>query len=131
MRRISALSTRRALALPAGDTTAALIEFASGATGTLATTLKTPFDWRLAVYGENAWAASVSETRLVVCRAGGAPEATDFIPANHLGENLEAFAAAALGGDQFPIDPGGILQTVSALDAVFRSVGADGAWQAV
>jgi predicted dehydrogenase len=131
MRRISALSTRRALALPTGDTTAALIEFANGATGTLATTLKTPFEWRLAVYGDNAWAASVSETRVVVCRAGGAPEVTDFMPANHLGENVEAFAAAALGRDQFPIDPAGILQTVAALDAVFRSVAADGAWQAV
>lgn len=131
MRRISALSTRRALALPTGDTTAALIEFASGATGTLATTLKTPFAWRLAVYGEHAWAASVSETRLITCRAGGEPEVTDLPPADHLGENVEAFAAAALGGDKFPIDPAGILQTVAALDAVFRSVEADGAWQTV
>jgi predicted dehydrogenase len=131
MRRISALSKRRALALATGDTTAALIEFANGATGTLATTLKTPFVWRLAVYGENAWAESVSETRLVVCRAGAEPETKDFAAGNHLGENLEAFAAAALGRGAFPIDAAGILQTVSALDAVFRSAEADGAWQAV
>ncbi|HEY2137718.1 MAG TPA: Gfo/Idh/MocA family oxidoreductase [Xanthobacteraceae bacterium] len=131
MRRISALSKRRALSLPTGDTTAALIEFASGATGTLATTLKTPFMWRLAVYGENAWAESVSETRIVVCRAGAEPETKNFPAANHLGENLEAFAAAALGRGAFPIDAAGILQTASALDAVFRSVEADGAWQVV
>ncbi len=131
MRRISALSKRRALPLPTGDTTAALVEFESGATGTLATTIKTPFEWRLAVYGESAWAQSVSETRLVVFRAGGEPEVTDFPPANHLGENVELFAAAALGREKFPIRPAGILQTVSALDAVFRSVEADGAWQAV
>jgi predicted dehydrogenase len=131
MRRVSALSKRRALSLATGDTTAALIEFANGATGTLATTLKTPFVWRLAVYGENAWAESVSETRLVVCRAGGEPETRDFPAANHLGQNLEAFAAAALGRGAFPIDAAGILQTASALDAVFRSVEADGAWQAV
>ena len=67
----------------------------------------------------------------MVCRAGGEPEVTDFSPANHLGENVEAFAAAALGGEKFPSDPAGILQTVSALDAVFRSVEADGGWQAV
>jgi predicted dehydrogenase len=131
MRRISALSKRRALALPTGDTTAALLEFESGATGTLATTLKTPFEWRLAVYGENAWAASVSETRLVTCRAGGEPLVTDFPPANYLGENVELFAAAALGRETFPIDAAGILQTISALDAVFRSVDVDGAWQRV
>jgi predicted dehydrogenase len=131
MRRVSALSKRRALSLATGDTTAALIEFANGATGTLATTLKTPFVWRLAVYGENAWAESVSETRLVVCRAGAEPGIRDFPAANHLGQNLEAFAAAALGRGAFPIDAAGILQTASALDAVFRSAEADGAWQAV
>jgi predicted dehydrogenase len=131
MRRISALSKRRALALPTGDTTAALIEFANGATGTFATTLKTPFAWRLAVYGENVWAESVSETRLVTHRSTGEPEIEDFPAVDHLGENLEAFAAAALGRSAFPIDPAGILQTASALDAVFRSVDADGAWQDV
>ena len=64
MRRVSALSKSRVLNLPAGDTTAALIEFENGATGTLATTLKTPYAWRIAIYGENAWAESVSETRV-------------------------------------------------------------------
>jgi predicted dehydrogenase len=131
MRRISALSTRRALPLPTGDTTAALVEFENGVTGTFATTLKTPFCWRLAVYGEHAWAASVSETRLLVCRAGGEPEARDFPPANHLGENVEAFAAAVPGRGKVPIDAAGILQTAAALDAVFRSVEAGGAWQTV
>jgi predicted dehydrogenase len=129
IRRVSALSKRRALALPTGDTTAALLEFANGATGTLATTLKTPFAWRLAVYGENLWAESVSETRLVVHRSTGEPVIEDFPAVNHLGENLEAFAVAALGRGTFPIDPAGILQTAAALDAVFRSVEADGAWQ--
>jgi predicted dehydrogenase len=131
VRRVAALSRRRALALPTGDTTAALLEFATGATGTLATTLKTPFVWRLAVYGENAWAESVSETRLVLRRAGAEPEVRDFPAANHLGENLEAFAAAALARRPFSIEPAGILQTASALDAIFRSVDADGAWQTV
>jgi len=131
IRRVSALSKRRALALPTGDTTAALLEFANGASGTLATTLKTPFAWRLAVYGENAWAESVSETRLVIRRAGGEPETRDFPPVNHLGQNLDLFAAAALGRGAFPIDADGILQTVSALEAVFHSAEADGAWHVV
>jgi len=74
---------------------------------------------------------SSSETRLIVCRADGEPQVTDFSPANHLGENVELFAAAALGREKFPIDAAGILQTVAALDAVFRSVDADGAWQVV
>jgi predicted dehydrogenase len=131
MRRIAALSTRRTLPLPSGDTSSALIEFANGATGTLATTLKTPFVWRLAVYGADAWAESASETRLIVRRAGKEPEIRDLPPDNHLGRNVEAFANAVLGRGTFPIDPAGILQTVAALEAVFKSVDARGAWQDV
>src|SRR5674476_117087 len=96
MKRISALSKARAVQLPAGDTTAALIEFENGATGTLATTLKTPFDWRIAVYGENCRAESVSETRAIVRRAGQEPEVIDRPADNHLGRNLDYFAKAAL-----------------------------------
>ena len=131
MRRISALSKARALKLPTGDTTAALIEFENGATGTLATTLKTPFDWRIAVYGENCRAESVSETRAIVRRAGQEPEIIDRPADFHLGRNLDYFAKATLGQGTFPISPAGILQTAAALEAVFKSVDADGTWMTV
>lgn len=126
--RVSALSKHRALKLATGDTTAALVEFVNGATGNLATTLKTPFIWRLAVFGENAWAESVSETRAVLHRPTGEPEVRDFTPNNHLGLNLTQFAVAASNRRPFAIDHAGIVATVAALDAVFRSVDADGAW---
>ena len=131
MKRICALSTTRALKVPAGDTTAALIEFESGATGTLGTTIKTPFDWRIAVYGENCRAESVSETRVIVRYAGKEPEVIDRPADNHLGRNLDYFARAALGQGTFPIPPAGILQTASALEAVFKSADANGAWMMV
>jgi predicted dehydrogenase len=131
MRRVSALSKQRTLRMPAGDTTAALIEFSSGVTATLATTLKTPFIWRIAVHGSDARAESVSETRLIAQRPGQEAEVKDFPSNNHLGMNLENFAAAALGQREFPIDHAGIVHTVAALEAVFRSVDANGAWQAV
>ncbi len=131
MKRISALSKARALKLPTGDTTAALIEFENGATGTLATTIKTPFDWRIAVYGEKARAESVSETRAIVRRAGKEPETIDRPADNHLGRNLDYFAKAALGQGAFPISPASILQTAAALEAVFKSVDANGKWMAV
>ena len=131
MKRISALSKARALKLPTGDTTAALVEFESGATGTLGTTIKTPFEWRIAVYGEHCRAVSVSETRAIVHYAGKEPETIDRPADNHLGRNLDYFAKAALGQGTFPISPAGILQTASALEAVFKSVDANGAWTAV
>ncbi|MBI4365977.1 MAG: Gfo/Idh/MocA family oxidoreductase [Deltaproteobacteria bacterium] len=131
IKRVAALSKARALKVPTGDTTSALIEFESGATGTLATTIKTPFDWRIAVYGETCRAESVSETRAVIHRAGKELEIIDRPADNHLGRNLDYFAKAALGQGAFPISPEGILQTASALEAVFKSVDADGAWMAV
>lgn len=131
MQRVSALSKARALKLPTGDSTAALIEFASGATGVLGTTIKTPFRWRIAVFGENCWAESVSETKLIVRRAGKEPEVFDYPADNHLGRNLDYFAKAAMGQGTFPIPPDGILQTAAALEAVFKSVDANGAWMEV
>lgn len=131
MKRISALSKARALKLATGDTTSALVEFENGATGTLATTMKTPFDWRIAIYGENCRAESVSETRAIVRYAGKEPEVIDRPPDNHLGRNLDYFAKAVLGQGAFPIPPAGILQTAAALEAVFKSVDANGAWMTV
>ena len=55
----------------------------------------------------------------------------DHPPDNHLGRNLDYFAKAALGQGAFPISPAAILQTAAALEAVFKSVDADGAWMAV
>jgi predicted dehydrogenase len=131
MKRISALSTARAMKVPAGDTTAALIEFENGSTGTLGTTLKTPFRWRIAIFGENCWAESVTETRAIVHYAGREVEIIDRPADNHLGRNLDYFAKAAMGQGAFPISPAGILQTAAALEAVFKSADADGAWTMV
>ncbi len=131
MKRISALSKARVMKLPTGDTTAALIEFENGATGTLGTTMKTPFRWRIAIFGENCWAESVSETRAIVRRAGQEPEVIERPADNNLGRNLDYFAKAVMGQGAFPIPPAGILQTAAALEAVFKSADANGAWMSV
>ena len=131
MKRVAALSKARVLQVPAGDTTAALVEFENGATGTLATTLKTPFVWRIALYGENCWVESVSETRAIVRHAGKEPEVIDKPADNHLGRNLDYFAKAVMGQGAFPISADGILQTAAALEAVFKSADAGGAWMEV
>jgi predicted dehydrogenase len=131
MQRIAALSTRRVLPLASGDTTAAIIEFASGATGTLSTTLKTAYIWRVTIYGSEAWAESTSETGLTLHRIGRGSEQIELPSTNHIRANLESFAAAALGTGAYHIDDAGILHTVSALEAVFRSANTLGEWQPV
>ena len=132
MENVSALSTHRILPFAAGDTTQAFLSFRNGATATISTTLKTPgFVWRLAIYGSDMWAESLSETRIVTCRTKGQPETFEAPSTNHIGMNIESFARAALGEGQFHIDDDGILHTVAALEAVFRSADANGAWQRI
>jgi predicted dehydrogenase len=131
MQRIAALSTRRTLPLASGDTTSALFEFKNGATGTLATTLKTPYLWRLAIYGSDLWAESLNETTIATRRPGRGMETIELDKTNHIGLNLESFARAALGQGAYQIDDEGILHTVATLDALFRSTAANGAWQEI
>jgi predicted dehydrogenase len=132
MEKVSALSTHRILPFAAGDTTQAFLAFRNGATATISTTLKTPgFVWRLAVYGSEMWAESLSETKVVICRAKGEPQTFEAPQTNHIGMNIESFARAALGEGSFHINDDGILHTVAALEAVFRSADAGGAWQQI
>jgi predicted dehydrogenase len=132
MEKVSALSTHRILPFAAGDTTQAFLAFRNGATATISTTLKTPgFVWRLAVYGSEMWAESLSETKVVICRAKGEPQTFEAPQTNHIGMNIESFARAALGDGRFHIDDDGILHTVAALEAVFLSADANGAWQQI
>ncbi len=132
MASVSALSTKRILPFASGDTTQAMLEFRNGATGTIATSLKVPgFVWRLAVYGSDMWAESLSETKVTICRRDGIPETLEVPQTNHIGANLDSFAAAALGQGKFQIDDAGILHTVAALEAVFESAHQNGEWQMV
>ena len=63
--------------------------------------MKTPFAWRIALFGENCWAESVSETRAIVRQAGKEPEIVERPVDNHLGRNLDYFSV--LGQGTFPI----------------------------
>ena len=130
MARVSALSTRRTLPFESGDTTQAMLAFRNGATATIATSLKTPgFVWRVAIYGAEMWAESLSETRVTICGRGGNPETLELPATNHIGANLDSFAACALGRSGFQIDDAGILHTVAALEAVFESAARNGEWR--
>jgi len=130
MARVAALSTKRALPFAAGDTTQAMLAFRNGATATIATSLKTPgFVWRLAIYGAQMWAESLSETKVIVCGRDGRPETIELPQANHIGANLDSFAACALGRGAYQIDDAGILHTIATLAAVFESAARDGEWR--
>jgi predicted dehydrogenase len=116
-------------ALANGDTLAALVSFRSGANVLISAILATPFDGRLAVYGSEGWAEVRDKAHpeapegwtLTVNRRGAGRTTQDFPPAAAVRSNLEAFARAALGVAPYPIPAGEMLETIAALEAVFRS----------
>ena len=129
MARVSALSTRRVLPFKFGDARGDACfpqrrdrhdrDLAEDAGLRVA----------LAVYGSEMWAKSLSETKVTLCRRDGKPETVEVPQTNHIGANLNSFAAAALGKAKFQIDDDGIVHTVAALEAVFDSAEKNGAWR--
>ena len=112
-----------------GDTLAAMIRFHSGPTALLSAILATPFDGRLALYGSKGWVEIRDKTHpeapegwtLTVSLRGEPRVVTDYPPSPSVRANLEAFAAAAIGGAPYPMKQAQMLATVAALEAVFRS----------
>jgi predicted dehydrogenase len=112
-----------------GDTLGALVSFRSGANALISAILATPFDGRFAVYGSEGWAEVRDKAHpeapegwtLTVSRRGHGRSVQDFPPAAAVRSNLEAFAAAAMGGAPYPMPAEEMLGTIAALEAVFRS----------
>ena len=104
------------------DTASALIEFADGTSGLLATVRATPFFWRVHAFGAEGSAEVLGETELVLRKTGAAPRRLSLDPLDSLRAELEAFADAIDGRGAFPISQEQMLQTVSAFEAVIRSL---------
>ena len=115
----------RMLNRPAGDTVAVLLKFESGAIGYVGTTLKTPFVWRIQVYGSEGWAESRGENDLTVRLRGKDPVTRNFGDFDAVRAELEAFADAIEGRAPFPIPPEHILHNVATMEAIFKSAAAD------
>jgi predicted dehydrogenase len=106
------------------DVAAVLVEFASGATGLMATVRAGPAYWRVHVFGTKGWAEVRGETTLTLARMGEAPHTQEFPPADSLAALLDAFAIAVQGGPPFPVSPAQMLDTVSAFETVITSINA-------
>jgi len=125
-----ALSKARAMQAPAGDTTGALIEFeerrhrharhhAEDAVRVAGRGLR-----RKLLGGER------QRDAFVIHRAGKWPERST-IRRQSTSAAIWIISPKPARAGTFPITPEGILQTAAALEAVFKSVDADGAWMAV
>jgi predicted dehydrogenase len=104
------------------DAVAVLVEFASGATGVMATVRAGPAYWRVHVFGTKGWAEARDETRLTVAPMGEEPRMQTLAATDSLAALLDAFAAAVEGGTPFPVPPEEMLDVVGAFEAVVASI---------
>ena len=104
------------------DTASALLEFADGTSGLLATVRATPFFWRVHAFGSEGSAEVLGETELILRKSGEAPRRVLMDPVDSLRGELEAFADAIDGHAAFPISQEQMLQTVITFEAVIRSL---------
>jgi predicted dehydrogenase len=112
-----------------GDTLAALVSFENGTNLMITALLATPFEGRFAVYGTRGWIEIRDKSHpehptgwTVMRQFGGHDrEVVDYPPLSGVRNNLEAFAKAAEGGPAYPMPQQQMIDTIAALEAIFKS----------
>jgi predicted dehydrogenase len=124
--RVYAQLYSRKVGPPPLDTAMALLDFANGVTGSLATVRATPLYWRIHVFGTKGSAEVLDETTLVRHRSGAKPERTNYPAINVLRAELDAFADMIDKKIPFPVPEADVLATLSAFEAALQSMASGG-----
>ncbi|HZU88410.1 MAG TPA: Gfo/Idh/MocA family oxidoreductase [Stellaceae bacterium] len=104
------------------DVISVLLEFESGASGTLSAVRSTPFYWRLHAFARYASAEALGRTELVLRRSGAETQRLTFAPVDSVRANLDAFADAVAGRAAYPIPTADMLAGVAAFAAIAAAV---------
>ena len=104
------------------DALAVLAQFASGATGVMATVRAAPMFWRIHVFGSRGSAEARDEDTLTVARIGEQPQTEVFEHVDSLRVLADAFADAVEGRTPFPVSPSQMLDLIAAFEAVTASL---------
>jgi len=121
IRRVDARVFARKASPDPRDAVAILTEFASGATGVMATVRAAPVYWRIHVFATNGWAEARGEDTLTVARMGEAPRQYDLEHVDSLLVLVDAFADAIDGRTPFIVAPTQMLDVIGAFEAVVKS----------
>jgi predicted dehydrogenase len=104
------------------DVVAVLVEFASGATGVMATVRAAPMFWRVHVFGTDGSAEARGEDTLIVAKIGETPQEQTYEHVDSLRTLIEAFADAVEGRAAFPVSPAQMLDAITAFEATIASL---------
>lgn len=118
-----AFSERLQHSIDVDDTTACLLRFAGGATGTLATLHATSAFYRIHAFGSRGSLEMRGETELLAYDLAGNVQRSSYAAIDKERAELEAFADAAASGTKFVIAPEEIVNTVAVTEAVVASAG--------
>jgi predicted dehydrogenase len=115
-------AVRRAIPVDVDDTTSALFELASGATGYLGCSSVAPYTSFLNVYGTKANAfAAVDGDRVELQSAGEQAKPRPLQAVETLRAELEEFAAACAGKASYRVTPAEAIHTVAVMQAIVDS----------
>jgi len=104
------------------DVVAVLMEFASGATGLMATARAAVPFWRVHVFGTQGDAEARGERNLRTGYIGAPAMEHIFEPVDSLRALAESFADAVEGRAPFPVSPRQLIDVTAAFEAVIRSL---------
>lgn len=104
------------------DALAVLVEFAQGATGTLATVRAAVPYWRIHVFGAKGWAEARDEDTLTIGLLGASPQTRAFEHVDSLAVLVESFADAIEGRAPFLVSPSQMLDVIAAFEAIIASL---------
>ncbi|HEY2137056.1 MAG TPA: Gfo/Idh/MocA family oxidoreductase, partial [Xanthobacteraceae bacterium] len=104
------------------DVVAALVEFASGATGQMTTIRATVPFWRIHVFGTKGFAEARDEDVLRIGYIGQPVEEKTFEHVDSLRVLVDSFADAVEGRAPFLVSPAQMLDLIGAFEAVVRSL---------
>ncbi len=128
---VRAVSRRQLLTTEADDTTSLLLDFDSGASGTLSTLTITPRHWRVTLFGTAGQIEMNGYRELVVTNNDGKREVLDFAEEDMERAELEAFALAVAGEEAFPLPVEQAVHNAAVLEAVISSATQNGTVRAV
>jgi predicted dehydrogenase len=121
--RVYARSHKRALPadIDMDDTTALLLDFQRGATGSVTAVFVTGDYWRLAAFGTKGWLEIRSDTELVFRGLSGAPQRTPLETIDRERAELEAFADAVAARQPFLVPPQDMVNGIAVLESIEKS----------
>jgi len=128
IRRLAALSTVLDTSTPLDDMTSVLVEFANGAHGSIATSLRLPFVAVTAAHGDRASAWSEADGTRLFTQAAGAEQRSErpIEPVDGVVANLAAFVRAIRTGTEPETNGEEALKVVAAFEAIQKSAATDG-----